>query len=314
MAADATVAHATEGSHHHCAGNSHCQNCGAPLRGPFCHRCGQHDFDVNRSFRHTFLEALESFFHFDTKLFRNLLTLLFRPGRLTAAFNAGKRSSQMPPFRLYVFVSIFFFFSASLIGNNGRPSHSPMATARAEIQETAPSENSHATGPVQAAISDEELSSVEEALGSTFREKLQFFATSAGQKAMNRSFLSALPKLILLCLPFFALYTRFLFRKSKQVYLQHLVLALHFHTFIYLWLMFEKGWELVFGLVSPTAAGWIDQAGKIWMVLYPLLMLHYVFANPWWKSLLKTFVLSLAYAFTLIFGFLVTVAILLLNL
>ncbi len=59
---------------------------------------------------------------------------------------------------------------------------------------------------------------------------------------MVKGFIHALPKLILICVPFFALYTRFLFRKTGQVYLQHLVLALHFHTFIFLWLMFTNGW------------------------------------------------------------------------
>lgn len=81
---------------------------------------------------------------------------------------------------------------------------------------------------------------------------------------MLHGFVIALPKLILLCLPLFALYTRFLFRKTKQVYLQHLVLALHFHTFIYLWLMFEKAgntWSAWFrppppiGSIPPATFG-----------------------------------------------------------
>ena len=110
VATDAVGAQATEATKHSKPIHTHCENCGQELQGPFCHRCGQHDFDINRSFGHTFLEALENFFHFDTKLFRNLITLLFKPGRMTSAFNAGKRAAQVPPFRLYVFVSILFFF------------------------------------------------------------------------------------------------------------------------------------------------------------------------------------------------------------
>lgn len=359
VAADATVAHATEGSPHHSAGNSHCQNCGTPLRGPFCHRCGQHDFDVNRSFRHTFLEALESFFHFDTKLFRNLLTLLFCPGRLTAAFNAGKRASQVPPFRLYVFVSIFFFIFASMDSNSGKPPIFRSSTADgpnaaitidgegvtaqeawqaikagsvndpalqeklqklAEENKDAPSGEPRAVDELKAAADafrDSHTPAKTEdtdGWGRIFAEKGRLLDTPEGQAEMLHGFVIALPKLILLCLPLFALYTRFLFRKTKQVYLQHLVLALHFHTFIYLWLMFEKGWEHLVGLVSPTAAGWIDSAGKIWMILYPLLMLHYVFANPWWKTLPKTFLLAIAYNITLGIGFIITAMIVLLTL
>lgn len=356
MAADAVAAHTTDGGHHHSAGSSHCQNCGTPLQGPFCHRCGQHDFDVNRSFWHTFLEALESFFHFDTKLFRSLITLLFCPGRLTATFNAGKRSSQMPPFRLYVFVSIFFFLFASMQSDSpksgpfvfnssdGKGANTALtvngqdATAKeawqaltdGTVPQSTETEETTATKPApeKPRAVDELRAAAEEfrdthakpsgkgevSWGSTFEEKGHRLDTPEGQQEMLHKFVGALPKLILLCLPFFALYTRVLFRKSKQVYLQHLVLALHFHTFIYLWLMFEKGWSLLFGLVSPTAGGWIIEAGKIWMVLYPLLMLRYVFANAWWKTLGKTLLLTLAYTVTLGLGFVITAALVLLSL
>jgi hypothetical protein len=50
------------------------------------------------------------------------------------------------------------------------------------------------------------------------------------------------------------------------------------------------------------------------MILYPLLMLHYVFANPWWKTLPKTFLLAIAYNITLGIGFAATAAIVLLTL
>lgn len=62
--------------------------------------------------------------------------------------------------------------------------------------------------------------------------------TPEGQQQMVVSFLAALPKMLLFCLPLFALYTRGIFRRSGQVYLQHLVLVLHFHTFIYLFVLF----------------------------------------------------------------------------
>ncbi|HLP25762.1 MAG TPA: DUF3667 domain-containing protein, partial [Acidobacteriota bacterium] len=119
VAADQVAAHATDphGRGHHGPFHTHCENCGTELKGPFCHACGQHDFEFHRSFGHVFLEALENFFHFDAKFFRNIVTLLFRPGALTADFNSGKRASQMPPFRLYVFVSVLFFFM-SFIGRD----------------------------------------------------------------------------------------------------------------------------------------------------------------------------------------------------
>lgn len=370
VAADAVGAHATEG-HGHGARGKHCQNCGTPLRGPFCHRCGQHDFDVNRSFWHTSLEALESFFHFDTKLFKNLITLLFRPGRLTAAFNAGKRAAQMPPFRLYVFVSLFFFLFASLDREQEKPpifkstgGVKPNAgftingedvtakeawqaltdgtvedpAVREQLQqikdEVAAELAAAKAGPaateeaeprnvdrIRAAaeeIRDEQLKEHADqgpsGWGAALEAKGRRLATPEGQKAMVKGFIHALPKLILICVPFFALYTRFLFRKTGQVYLQHLVLALHFHTFIFLWLMFTNGWVDLLGFASAAAASWVAVIGKLWIIVYPVVMLHYVFGNGWFKTLFKSFALVLAYGLTLAIGFFVTAVIVLLAL
>src|SRR5688572_11178452 len=78
--ADHAAAHAAGGGNHHGPFHTHCENCGTKLDGPYCHRCGQHDFEFHRSFWHVFLEALENLFHFEGKFFRNIVTLLFQPG------------------------------------------------------------------------------------------------------------------------------------------------------------------------------------------------------------------------------------------
>ncbi|MCF7688723.1 MAG: DUF3667 domain-containing protein [Cephaloticoccus sp.] len=348
---DAVGAQVTERSGHHHPQHSHCENCGTALQGPYCHHCGQHDFDINRSFWHTFLEALENFFHFDTKLFRNLITLLFRPGRMTAEFNAGKRVSQVPPFRLYVFVSILFFFLTFLGKEKDGPifntstSNGPHAgftvdgkpvdvdeawntvlknnEANPAVQQVL--ENARAkAGPLTQQIKEEIAADLAEEKTVGSREKSAFaqkmeakgekLTSAEGQKQMLHSFLGAVPKLILLCLPLFALFTRFLFRKSRLVYLQHLVLALHFHTFVYLWLMARDGWVFLTTFPSPQLAGYVALACNLWLVVYPFQMLRYMFANSWPRTVFKTLVLGLVYFFTLAMGFVVTAALLLLAL
>ena len=93
VAADAVVAQVADSRAPGPVAHTHCQNCGTALAGHYCHECGQHDMDFHQSFGHVFLEALENFFHFDAKFFRNIVTLLFRPGRLTetGAVALGKR-------------------------------------------------------------------------------------------------------------------------------------------------------------------------------------------------------------------------------
>lgn len=334
LAADAAGAQVSESTGH---GHGHrrnlrCQNCDTPLQGPYCHHCGQHDFDINQSFGHTFLEALENFFHFDTKLFRNVVTLLFRPGRLTAEFNAGRRASQMPPFRLYVFVSFLFFFLAFL--GEDRAGHMVKTTTRpagnaallvdgqpvnlSEVFTTAgkdlpaDSEEKRAVDAVRESAEkfqaeQEGKLDADHELG-PFRQKLQRLMTPEGQQQILHGFLVAIPKILLLCLPVFALFTRFLFRKSGRLYLQHLVMALHFHTFFYLWFMLRDGWVFLTGFVSEWLAGWLQFGCNLWFVIYPVFMLRHLFANSWPRTLVKSAALTVAYAVTIGIAFMATVA------
>ena len=56
-------------------------------------------------------EAAEVFTHADSRLWRTIAPLLFRPGFLTQQFLQGRRASYLPPFRLYIVVSLLFFLS-----------------------------------------------------------------------------------------------------------------------------------------------------------------------------------------------------------
>jgi hypothetical protein len=367
-ATDAVVAAATDASGHHQPVHTHCENCGTSLQGPYCHQCGQHDIDFHRSFGHMFLDALENFFHFDAKLFRNIITLLFQPGRLTAEFNAGKRASQMPPFRLYLFVSVLFFFVSFLgkhpaVDGDAAPlidvpaaqakSIAARQTFSAALQElaretadpaarqTLQSVASRLQDP-EKKISAEELQAVPAGLAQKIRQEIataearrnktngpgaeridlkiagkkateiERFLTEKGkfaldhQQELQEAFLHALPKMLLLCLPFMALYTRFLFRRSGQVYLQHLIIALHYHTFVYLWWLVASGWNELIGLKSSGLAGLAGFAAGVWMTVYPFLMLRRLFGQSRLRTFFKTLTLSACYGLTLGLGFLLT--------
>jgi hypothetical protein len=352
--ADHAAAHAAGGAGHHGPFHTHCENCGTKLDGPFCHRCGQHDFEFHRSFWHVFLEALENLFHFEGKFFRNIVTLLFQPGRLTADFNAGKRAAQMPPFRLYVFVSFIFFLLIFLGGSDnaalnvqpragetgatptnvgeawrefGRDLSSgdwkdPAKVNQAVEQVAARATGAPATGQsladglqaaakeAQSAIAAEQAAETSAPGGTTLtREQAGFIQylqqharrldDPAYRQRLGASIKGHLPHLLMFCLPLFALYTRVLFRQSGQVYLQHLVVAVHFHTFIYLWILFARGWTFVSALPGWGLDGWVGFACSVWLCLYPLLMLRRLFANSWPKTVVKTIFLAGTYAVTL---------------
>jgi hypothetical protein len=88
--------------------SENCQNCGAKLVGEFCHECGQHGH-VHRSVLHVIEEVFHGITHFDSRTWRSLPMLAFRPGTLTRDYVMGKRARYVPPFAMFLF-SIFAMF------------------------------------------------------------------------------------------------------------------------------------------------------------------------------------------------------------
>ncbi|MFL6333213.1 MAG: DUF3667 domain-containing protein [Pyrinomonadaceae bacterium] len=82
-------------------GPGECPSCGAALVGDYCHRCGEKRPEArDLSVRHFVMDAAQELTSLDTKLTRTLLTLLFRPGRLTAEWVAGRRGPYLKPLNL----------------------------------------------------------------------------------------------------------------------------------------------------------------------------------------------------------------------
>ena len=95
-----------------------CANCGQPLAGEYCAACGQRHEPHVHTVSHFAAEAFESISHADSRLWRTLLYLLIRPGFLTREFFAGRRVRYLPPFRLYLVISVLFFVVIGLGGKS----------------------------------------------------------------------------------------------------------------------------------------------------------------------------------------------------
>jgi len=93
-----------------------CNNCRAPLTGPFCHICGQRDDDLRRPIWTFFRELFDAIFDTDSKIIKTIFMLVLIPGGLSRAFMEGKRARFLPPFRLYV-VLLFVFFAVISAAN-----------------------------------------------------------------------------------------------------------------------------------------------------------------------------------------------------
>jgi hypothetical protein len=86
-----------------------CANCHAPLSGEYCAACGQRHEPHVHTIGHFVGEAFESISHADSRLWRTIAYLLGKPGFLTRQFFDGRRARYLPPFRLYLVISVLFF-------------------------------------------------------------------------------------------------------------------------------------------------------------------------------------------------------------
>jgi hypothetical protein len=89
-----------------------CLNCHARLRGQYCGHCGQRSRNRLISIWQLLQEAFGDLLELDSRLWRTLVPLLTKPGRLTRDYLEGRRARYMPPFRTYLVLSVIFFVVA----------------------------------------------------------------------------------------------------------------------------------------------------------------------------------------------------------
>ena len=87
-----------------------CTNCDTLLRGQYCAQCGQRSGTRMISLWELIREASEFLTTFDSRLWRTLGLLMFRPGWLTRDYLRGRRARYIPPLRLFIAFSLLFFF------------------------------------------------------------------------------------------------------------------------------------------------------------------------------------------------------------
>jgi len=96
------------------AGEHHnlCADCGTETVGRFCHNCGN-AAHVHRTLLHLGEELLHGVMHFDSRTWRTLPLLVFRPGRLTREWCEGKRTRYVSPLAVFLFTMFVMFMLLS---------------------------------------------------------------------------------------------------------------------------------------------------------------------------------------------------------
>lgn len=98
----------------------HCLNCGTKYDAlnNYCPNCGQENNHNQASFSTLVIDFLNNYFSLDSRFSMSLLPFFLKPGYLTIRFMEGKRASFVNPIRLYLIISLVFFFIFNMISKD----------------------------------------------------------------------------------------------------------------------------------------------------------------------------------------------------
>jgi hypothetical protein len=269
-----------------------CLNCGAVLTGRYCANCSQ-SADVHvPSTRELLHEALEGITHSDSRLWRTLRLLWFKPGRLTQEFVAGRRAAYLPPFRLYLVLSIIFFLVASLSNKHvkfmsldGKTSLAQAAANAASVPPQCASVNSTA---FEARLFGRDWTP-------RIRHVCGEIARDNGENLQHVA-LATMPKAMFIFLPLIAALHMLLYWRPRHRYAEHLLFFLHLHAFFFSLI------TVVF-LAADASDAW-PRLNFVWnlaqwllwsLPVYAVLAMRRVFGRRWPRTLFNAFALFVVY-------------------
>ncbi len=280
-----------------------CLNCNAPLAGQYCTDCGQRDKSRMISLWELLKDLVGDVFELDSRIWRTLRPLTFRPGFLTNEYLAGRRMHYTPPLRLYLVLSILFFLLL------------PTSTT---VSIDGDGEESEVAGELGLSP-DESCSDVEIDLGGRLegfeplaRDWAYALCIKGEQVQRNpavfrNELLGNLPKMMFLFLPLLALVMKFLYPWSKRYYVEHLLFFVHFHSYFFLALTIT----ILYGLLPDffpgqgVAGGILIAIVSIWTPFYLARAMRNVYGQMWIVRFAKYLVLVVAY----VISFVITAAV-----
>ncbi len=287
-----------------------CLNCGTIVSGKHCAQCGQ-AADVHvLSVKEVAGDVTHSLLHLDSRVWRTLRMLALRPGELTREFIAGRHQQYLPPFRLYLGISILFFalsalmpdFEVERIDAQGNKVVAPAKiVAPEDIRRELEAEG------VDPAKIDEvvkgEGCTVNFSESESFDQIEQAFTRACkrmradGGKAFFERFASTAPKLMFLFLPLMAGVACLFYWRPRRLYVEHLVLFLHNHAFTFLLIGVTQALSAIANLKVPLV-GFLNLVSfllYLYLIYYVFRSMRVVYGEGRFKTTLKFLSLGMIY-------------------
>jgi hypothetical protein len=298
-----------------------CRNCGTRLQGQYCGNCGQRSRGRLISLWELISDAFGDLLEIDSRLWQTLVQLMLKPGQLTHDYLQGRRARYMPPFRMYLVMSLLFFVVAFF---DPREELGIFFEPPAESESVA-EEDAIGGGLIVDFDDDEDaddeddeeqdcdvgLDDIEEMPGFLSRrftvERLTRVCeaiTADDGRALVSKVIENIPAALIILLPFMALVLKALYPLSRRYYVEHLLFFVHFHAFFFLMLTLQILFARFTAMLSfpENATAFIVFATSFYIPFYFFVAMRTVYGQGRLVTSLKYIVLTISY----VAGFFVT--------
>jgi hypothetical protein len=301
-----------------------CPNCGELLWGQYCAACGQRARVRMITFWELLKDAGDLLASLDSRIWRTLGLLMFRPGRLTLDYLQGKRARYVPPARLFIASSIVFFFLATL---NARLEFNEGGGFVFDPEPTVPTENAESAGgsegtdrvapdepevEVGAGVRVDRDCNISYSGVPEWLERLvpreraveicQRITADRGQ-SFARAILGNIPAMMFLFLPLMGLVMKLAYPLSGRYYAEHLLFLVHFHSFFFITniglIALRWGAETAAPGVLPLTG--VTIAAYVYMPIYLFRAMRRVYGQGILATAFKYLLLGGAYLVALMF-------------
>ena len=275
-----------------------CPNCAEPLlprqdgSAPLhCPACGQETNIQAPKLGELLQQFGGAYLSTEGALWRTLKQMLFKPGALTVDYLAGRRRRYVLPLRLYLTISLLLLvvvrFSGGFefIGGLQVPSLVSAEQKQGPLQTLTVTVLGSTVGLRSGVF-------VCQRLPGWLCQQLQARAATDGRtflyrlRTANDRVTANFGVVMFVLLPVFAVCLMLATPGRGLRYTEHLVFALHLHSF----------WFIVLAVVRLLPWANAYWGGVVLMAAYTLLADGRVYGGPWWQRLLRALALTLMYA------------------
>jgi hypothetical protein len=301
-----------------------CPNCNELLWGQYCASCGQRARVRMITFWELLKDAGDLLASLDSRIWRTLGLLMFRPGRLTLDYLQGKRARFVPPMRLFIATTLVFFFIATL---NARFDFGPDSdlvigagdgwsdAVEQEAAEPDPADPASPQPKVQVGgmnfdnACNVDYSGVPDWLARLLPAERAVEICERITLDRGRSFLRAvlanIPAMMFFFLPLMGLVMKLAYPLSGKYYAEHLLFLVHYHSFFFLLNIFVIGMRWGVEAVSPGFGplGAMTAAAYFYIPIYLFRAMQRVYGQGVLATSFKYALISFAYLFALVVTF-----------